>query len=486
MTELAWQRTPLVTVVFFLLKAFKQLVTNFSNFIPLLTVILVSEQKWLPYALAGGYVLFTIINAILTHRFFLYAVTDDAVHIRMGAFSKKNLTLKYDRIQQAELHQTWYFRPLGRTVLRVDSAGSAGKEVEIPGLKVDYALELRQKMLAQSVPTGPTAADETPSDTEQQTFSIGELIRVGIIDNRVFLLMALLLYPLSQLDDFYDQLGDWLIANFTFLQEGNWFTYGGLVISFIVLLFIAAIFLSIVQYHNLTVSVHNNRFQARSGLLSIRTLSFRYHKLQKVRFHKNLRARLLGRTTLKVGQLQPTAAGQGQATQFTIPVLKPEQAQQWRDWLRLPDSNQAQFRRFSQLSLISPALWLAILFAVAAVIFYFQADSFIVALAVTTLVWVLLQAYTIARWHYKTYAEIDGWLVVRRGVFGRRETWYPLFKAQHIDVAESPWLRLLGFADVQIHTAAGSETLVYFPLDKAREIQARLTHAVASDRRRWM
>lgn len=489
MTELVWQRTPLVTVVFFLLKAFKQLVTNFSNFIPLLTVILVSEQKWLPYALAGGYVVFTIINAILTHRFFLFAVTDDAVHIRMGAFSKKNLTLKYDRIQQAELHETWYFRPLGRTVLRVDSAGSAGKEVEIPGLKVAYALELRQQMLAQTVraETNEQGEQIDLADSEQQTFSVGELIRAGIIDNRVFLLLALLLYPLSQLDDFYDQAGDWLVANFSFLQEGNWWIYGGIVTGFIALLFIAAIFLSVVQYHNLTVSVRNNRFQARGGLLSIRTLSFRYHKLQKVRFHQNLRARLLERSTLRVGQLQPMAAGQGQSkTQFTIPVLKPEQVQQWRDWLRLPDSTQATFRRFSQLSLISPALWLAILFAVAAVIFYFQADSFVLALTVITAVWLLLQAYVIARWHYKTYAEIDGWLVVRRGVFGRRETWYPLYKAQHIDVAESPWLRLLGFADVKIHTAAGSETLEYYPLNQALELQARYVHAVASDRRRWM
>ncbi|PTB84750.1 hypothetical protein C9940_05830, partial [Pseudidiomarina aestuarii] len=321
----------------------------------------------------------------------------------------KNLTLKYDRIQQAELHETWYFRPLGRTVLRVDSAGSAGKEVEIPGLKVAYALELRQQMLAQTVraETNEQGEQIDAVDSEQQTFSVGELIRAGIIDNRVFLLLALLLYPLSQLDDFYDQAGDWLVANFSFLQEGNWWVYGGIVTGFVALLFIAAIFLSVVQYHNLTVSVRNNRFQARGGLLSIRTLSFRYHKLQKVRFHQNLRARLLERSTLRVGQLQPMAAGQGQAkTQFTIPVLKPEQVQQWRDWLRLPDSTQATFRRFSQLTLITPALWLAILFAVAAVIFYFQADSFVVALAVITAVWLLLQAYAVARWHYHKYAEI--------------------------------------------------------------------------------
>src|SRR5690606_39014988 len=148
MPELTWQRTPLLTIGFFIAKEVRHLIRNITNLLPVLAVIFVSNSAWLPYAVGGGYVAFIIISAILNHHFFLYALADDAVHLRTGVFGKKSLTLKYERIQQAEIDQSWYFRPFGLVILRVDSAGSAGKEVEIPGLSIDAAQQLRQRMLS--------------------------------------------------------------------------------------------------------------------------------------------------------------------------------------------------------------------------------------------------------------------------------------------------------------------------------------------------
>lgn len=45
MSELSWQRTPLITIAFFLLKQLKQLVTNITNLIPVFAAIFVMRQE---------------------------------------------------------------------------------------------------------------------------------------------------------------------------------------------------------------------------------------------------------------------------------------------------------------------------------------------------------------------------------------------------------------------------------------------------------
>ena len=368
MTELVWQRTPLLTIGFFIAKEVRNLIKNITNFIPVLAAIFVTDSTWLPYAIGGGYLVFVIASAILNHHFFLYALTDDAVHLRTGVFSKKSLTLKYERIQQAELDQTWYFRPFALTILRVDSAGSAGKEVEIPGLSVELAHNLRQQMLAEAkhASVSATAAEDdvgaAPASQPDlvRSYGIGELVRAGIYDNKLFVLLAVLIYPVSQTDILEDRLVPWLEANITFIEQSLWLNIG-LAAAALSLLFVLAIAVTVVNFYNLTLTIDNQRYQTRQGLLSIRTVSFRYHKLQRVRIRQNLRARFLGRFSMRVSQLQPSAnAQQQQSAAFNLPVLTQSGMSELCRWLRLPNANQINWQKISPVALLQPSFWIAL------------------------------------------------------------------------------------------------------------------------------
>lgn len=501
MSELSWQRTPLITIAFFLLKQLKQFVTNISNLIPVLAAIFVAGKNavWLPFALAGGYLVFTIINAILQQRFFLYAIADDAVHIRSGLFNRQHLTLKYERIQQAEIHEAWYFRPFKLTILSVDSAGSAGKEVMIPGLRMPLAQELRQRMLSSQSDT-PSSANDSVSKVEsadmEQHFPVSEIVRAGIIDNKLFVLLAVLIYPLSQLDILDDYVVPWVQANVSWLSEENaWLFASGAVIAGLVVLFLLAIIVSLLTYHDLKLSVQGERFQAKSGALSIRTLSFRYPKLQAVYLRRNLRARLLRRSVVRVSQLQPRQAQNAQqgGQQFVLPVVDGPFLARFRTQLRMPAAEQVHWQRLSNLALLGPSVWLALLAPIAAALLFFTAESGILGLILTALGWLLLQTLVVLRWRNYGYSFVtsnthprEQWFVVRRGVFSRNENWYPRHKVQQIDVEQGPWLRLLGFSHLVLHTAAGSESIEFLPREKALELQQEWTQEIAQNQRRWM
>lgn len=497
MTELVWQRTPLLTIGFFIAKEIRNLIKNITNFIPVLAAIFVTDSTWLPYAIGAGYLVFVVISAILNHHYFLYALTDDAVHLRTGVFNKKSLTLKYERIQQAELDQTWYFRPFHLTILRVDSAGSAGKEVEIPGLTIAVAQQLRQTMLAEHNSTVPEPASDKKALTEamqqdnehadlERRYGIGELIRAGIFDNKLFVLLAVLIYPLSQTDVLEERVVPWLETNVTFLEESIWLNVG-VAIAFLAVLFVLAIGVTVVTNYNLTLSIAKQRFQTRAGLLSIRTVSFHYHKLQRVRVRQNLRARLLKRFSVRVSQLQPSAHAQQQAKgTFVLPVVTQGGLEELSRWLRLPTRQQLSWQRISPLALLHPSFWVALSAPITAALSYLKWESGLLALALGASVWLALQLYAVARWQRYGFTQVQGWLGVRSGVFGYYEHWYPLYKAQQVDVYQSPWLRLLGFADVIVYTAAGAEVIKYQPLAVAKELQSTWLHDIASNPTRWM
>ncbi len=490
MSELNWQRTPIITLIFFIAKGIKSLVKNITNLAPALVVIFVTDIAWIPYAIAAALLLFIIAGAILNYMHFKFALAEDAIHLRTGILNKKNITLKHERIQQAELHETWYFRPFSLTTLAVDSAGSAGKEIEIPGLEKGLALSLRQQLLANySAPrtnSAETAETESTSTAEyQRQFSLGEIVRAGIMDNKLFVALALIIYPMSQVDVFEEHILPWMENNLLFLDNAMWMSIAFLG-SILVLLFLGSLAFTVLRYYDLTLNIANQRFQARGGALSIQTLSFHYHKMQRIRVKQNLRARLLKRFTLSVSQLQPRVTqAANKAQTFLLPVLTRETLHELRHWLQLPDLSQVTWQRLGPLALLGPSIWLAILFPIAAIALYFKV-GLVYGMLITTVVWVLLQLYVIARWRRYQYHVSHGWVAVKRGVFGTTENWYPLYKMQQIDVYQSPWLRLLGFGDVIMHGAAGTETIKYVPLEQAMVMQQQWTLEIAASKRHWM
>src|SRR5690606_9696438 len=110
--------------------------------------------------------------------------------------------------------------------------------------------------------TGDTVA---PKPDLVRHYSVGELIRAGIFDNKLFVLLAVLIYPVSQTDILEERLLSWLEANVTFIEQSLWLNIG-LAIAVLSLLFVLAIAVTVVNFYSLTLTINNQRYQTRQGL----------------------------------------------------------------------------------------------------------------------------------------------------------------------------------------------------------------------------
>ncbi|CAI8152994.1 MAG: Uncharacterised protein [Pseudidiomarina mangrovi] len=489
MTELLWQRPKVITIAYFVLRQLKQLVSNFSNFIPMLSALFVTGISLQSFVLISlGYVLFVMIGAVLSYRYFAFAVTADALHMRSGVLNRQQLTLKFARIQQAEIKQPWYFRPFKLTIIGVDSAGSSGKEIEIPGLTLIAAQQLRSQLLS-----GQTAMSDEADTTSlaQQVdyrlqFSLGELLRGGLMDNKVWLLMAVLVYPMSQLNVFEDYVAPWLQQQAVVWSQTPAVTVTIAVISGVIALFVAGLLVTLVTNYRLTLTIHNGRFQAQAGLLTIRSLSFRYHKLQRVVFRQNLRGLVLKRWSLALNQLRPTVRKQSQQQVFSLPVLDQSLVATLRQHLRLPEPSQLAWQALPFAALLGPSLVIALLAMAASWWCYIAIPMDNFPLRLIAAIWLLLQLWLLLGWRRYRFAHKGDWLVVRRGVLGQRELWYPLHKLQQINVNQSPWQRLLGVVTLRVIGAAGSEGVMVQPAADAYQLQQRWLTEISASRQSWM
>ena len=84
------------------------------------------------------------------------------------------------------------------------------------------------------------------------------------------------------------------------------------------------------------------------------------------------------------------------------------------------------------------------------------------------------------QWRYQAYGAVlhsgEG-LVLRSGVWWRRESWVPIARLQHLDLQQSPLERMWGMARLELHTAGQHDhkTAVHgLPLAEAKALRASL------------
>jgi len=102
-----------------------------------------------------GYLVVGYIWARLTYHFWRYELTEDVLKIERGVISKKYISIPYERIQNVDIRRGLLARILRLSSLQVQTAGYSaiagkhgfGGEGRLPGLSIDTAEELRERLI---------------------------------------------------------------------------------------------------------------------------------------------------------------------------------------------------------------------------------------------------------------------------------------------------------------------------------------------------
>jgi membrane protein YdbS with pleckstrin-like domain len=91
-------------------------------------------------------IILTISLPLLRYRYWKFEVRDDEIYLERGVFTRIKTTAPYRRIQHLDVQQSMLERMLQLGKLVIYTAGTRGADVILPGLPIEYAEELRDRL----------------------------------------------------------------------------------------------------------------------------------------------------------------------------------------------------------------------------------------------------------------------------------------------------------------------------------------------------
>lgn len=451
-----------------------------------------SAEGYQRYWLIRGGALLAVVGfafAILGYLRFRYRVSDDRILLRQGVLHREELDIDFHRVQNITIKEPFYMRPMGLSVLSIDTAGSGAKEISIAGIQRDLALELRDQILGATNP-GPTGDPEQQVNDNNSKLLVAlsrrDVLIYGLTAN-FMLWVAIAIGALFGSGDLAERFFSWLATRFAvsdmmvFLQnEGGTLLVGlaifGLVLLALVLLPLISVLGALFRYDGYRLTIDGETYRKSSGLLTRFDDSIKQHKIQALMWKQNFIALYFNRISI---QLRQASAGSGAdkgplpaaKANFLVPSLAPTLANELSGEF-LPECNPDQavysqvdrrrFIVFNMAVLLIPATLITIipsllvswkfmlLIPVCAGIFYMVSDR---------------------RWKKTGYAVAGGYGFVRSGFIGTLTTIFPLFKIQRIDVRQTPIQHRKGLAHLTIHLASHSVKVPYVAIEDANRFR---------------
>lgn len=489
-----WRRTSPFAVLFFFGKVIKLITQNaWQSLAPLAAFAVAYKGDLVETATIAGIGAFVLIAAaaVLRYWFFRYQFNEDAILIRQGVIKKSQLDIKFDRIQGINTQQNIVFRYFGLVTVTFDTAGSSGEEGSLPAVSQEFANELREKL---NRPPGraSTADDEgIPESTPMLQLGWREMVRIGLADRRVYVVLAAL-GPLYERigENFYDLVGRHIedIAMRGGVAGGI-LTIIALVILVMLLLTALSIGTAFLRYHKFQLYLDDRTLRSTGGLLTRHEVSMDLSKIQTLRLTQGVIFRCFRRFEMSARQARASHQN-ARGKNFVIPHVDADQASglrrrflgnEGRGLIQIPSSD--KFRRISPwvtrtplfINVLGPLLFSTVVYLLGR-----SPAVFLVCLWIPIAVTAIILSWRHAGYHYT-----DEGLVRRSGMIGYRTVALLYRKVQRVTVKQSPLQRRKGLATLRVYMASGSVRIPYIRHTTAKQLRDYMLYKVESSTRAW-
>lgn len=505
-----WRRVSPWALLYFVLHfAYRFIKDGIFNLLPIAIVFVTQVQNKLFWGQIGAAV---ALIALLAYSFayyinFRFSITaEHDILLSKGVFKKERLTLNFLRVQNINIAEPVYFKPLGLVNCIFDAAGSVSQEVVLPGVTASYAENMREQVLTfkESHQQDDIVTAKTNIDTEQPLHSFKlsnkEVAKFGLMSNMAVLALAALAPFMNVAFDFLEQavinrLEAFYQQEVGLLVDAAALAVFSLLFIVVVVAVLLSVIMSLVRFYNYELYFQAGKFKRISGLLERHQLSVSLEKVQSIVIKQNPIARILKRYTIQCFQATSGfAAGAKSKQSLVMPVLKAEQVNQTLQWL-YPWLNEAgfdfkalKFKGVEQALLVKNLVFYAFIPSLLFALFnYFVVTShafysLIIFVALSFLVYL---SYT--RYGYYFY-QFEGryYGIFRSGMLGVQYRVFELYKAQSTRGMSTYFMRRAGLKSLSIQLASGTVYLPYLKQQRANEIIDFTLYQAESESRNWM
>ncbi|MEH6394505.1 PH domain-containing protein [Pseudoalteromonas sp.] len=506
MDKLNWQRVSPWALVYFIVHfAFRFVKDGVFNLLPIMIVFVTQVENklfWGQIAVAVAAVAL-LIYSFAYYLNFRFCITDEHdILLNKGVFKKERLTLNFLRVQNVNIAEPFYFKPLSLVNCIFDAAGSTSQEAVLPGVTTQYAEQLREQVLAykatqqQQVHTNQQIDDLATTEPQQcLTLSNKEVAKFGLMSNMAILALAALVPFMNVMFDFLEKAVVNRLESFYQQEVGMLVDAAALAIfSIFVLVVLIAVFLSVlmslIRFYNYQLYFQAGKFKRIAGLLERHQLSVSLDKVQSITIKQNLIARLLKRYTVQCFQASSGGfVGAKSKQSLVMPVLDTEQVNQVCQWL-YPwlDLKTLNFKGVEKALLIKNWLFYALLpslvFAVLCVVGNKLTPLYALLslLLLSGLVYLSYSRYGF--YFYQHEGRFYG--VFRSGMVSVQYRVFELYKAQSTRSISTYFMRKGGLKSLSIQLASGTVYLPYLKAEQADEVIDFTLYQAEFDQRSWM
>ncbi|MDR7120837.1 PH domain-containing protein [Rheinheimera soli] len=418
-------------------------------------------QAYAPYWITGV-ILLVLGSALLNWRYTLFRVSTQGVELRRGVLQKEHLLLAKSRIQELQVQQPFYFRPLRLFTVSLDSAGSQQQEFYLTGVTSEQLVLLQGGVqLEQELPSTP-------------------FVRVWLAtlyNKHLWLpLVAVLGAAQSQLDG---KLFDHLFAQGReVLQESGLQQSFALQLaaSLSVLLMVGLVLLlmTLIWLYPQRFLRDERQLQLTQGVVLKKSQRIHAKRVQMMTVNQPWLARIFGHFSLIFHGFTNAQVQRskfillGQTGEDINQQLKAQQLLALSEIQRLPLQRYvpAYFQRLLLirgiiavlLSLLCVVLWQTEVVA-------FSTGALVLLVAV---LWLLADLWAYRRWH--GFCVQDQVLYLWHGGLGQFWQVLPLQQVQKVQLLQSLFFRRQQLVQVKFSTANGTVTLAALPNQQAQDL----------------
>lgn len=449
-------------------------------------------------------VLFFIISYLQYRRFYFY-VEDDKFVMEKGLLSRDRITIPFDRIQTVNLNQNLIQQVLGVMAVKVDTAGSSEKELEISALPKLYARELQEylierkeavkqeKGVSEESSVGEAEAAEEVSDISATAkkplvqLGIKDLMRVGLTENH--LRTGLLVFVV--VNGYIWQYEEYLLKPFEpFLEEqantimASWLILLPLaIVAFLLISVLMSMIQTTLRYFNLEFFVDHKGVQMVSGLLKRAEYQIPTNKIQYLKWKSNPLRKLIGLKTLAIKQATPEEINDRKGV-VRVPGCRTEQLDVVLDTF-YPQINEGSYTHYRPNKLLR--LQLTVYMAIIPSLLITALGWFGWIFSLGALLYLPIALFFIRKYFYSVFMMVSSeMLMLKRGWVYPVRVAMPLYKLQNVKLTQSIFQKQRNLASLTFYTAAGAEGFAHLPYHEAEELYNFLLYKIESSDRGWM
>lgn len=478
-----------------------------------------STIKENPYYLAIAVAILlsiVLLFSIGKYWFYYYKFTSDRVEIKQGIFKKSHLDLPFSKIQNVKIVQPIYYRFNQYSFIELDTAGSAQQEAKIVALPLSLAENFKQMILQikgdVSLHEDGKNADGKSTSGQSANASIGQevllnerslmdLIIHGISNNRVWIFLGFLAPFYNSISEnvgtILASLGVDIVAYLDYESQsmGLFLLH---VLSLVMLIMLVIVSFSVIGsifvFYNYKLSRLGDRYIRRSGLLTKHEVSMRLSRIQIAVQQQDWLDILIKRTNLRFEQ-NTSLSGGGEragninnASKLIVPSITPvESAALIQDAFDVEQFNDINFshisKRFIVRTLAFPILPIIVFINIAVIM---GSEPTQIAWSILIVFNILLLCSVYLRWWRWGYYFAEGFVYIRKGLWGVNYYVFPIGKTQQVKLKQSLFMKPRKLADVQYVLASGSHNVPFLPETIARKQIDEALLVVAKDKPAWM